>query len=293
MLNSIQMPGFKKGLKRFTLLLMIGYILRYPTHKIIDFSNISLARWKIFFAVDALHIIAFGILFIIVIYFISNRYKINFQFIAVFMLFFIIVVSPYILRIDWQSKLPLPLASYFYRGTGSIFPLFPWLAYMFAGAIFGDFISKNREVVNKIRFSYGVFIVGVLLLLTSFLFNQINAFVNSADQYWLSKSALVVYRLGIILLLCGVLSFSATKISSIPRVITMLGRHTLLIYTVHLVIIYGCAWSPGLSKLFGRTFNTEEVILAASIMILLMTGLVISLEKIKLIKNRKFAPIKI
>ena len=42
-------PRVKKGLKRGLLLLAIGYLLRYPTWTVVDFSQVSPESWKIFF----------------------------------------------------------------------------------------------------------------------------------------------------------------------------------------------------------------------------------------------------
>ena len=76
-------PRIIKGLKRGMTLIFIGYLLRYPSYKIFDFSFVSKNQWTTFFTVDALHLIGFGLLFIISFIFISKRVHLNLNLILV------------------------------------------------------------------------------------------------------------------------------------------------------------------------------------------------------------------
>ena len=84
-------PRVKKGFNRFLLLVFLGYLLRYPTFKLIDFSDVTQERLDIFFAVDVLQLIGFGILFLLIacIYFRKikiKRYKSLFNYFHNFLL---------------------------------------------------------------------------------------------------------------------------------------------------------------------------------------------------------------
>ena len=70
-------PRVKKGIKRGLLLITIGYILRYPTSSIVDFSGVSEISWKIFFAVDVLHLIGISLLAVLFLLFVSEKFKLN------------------------------------------------------------------------------------------------------------------------------------------------------------------------------------------------------------------------
>ena len=78
-------------------MLGIGYLLRYPTTKVIDFSGVSDESWLIFFASDALHLIAFGILSILIFLYLSERFKLRFGFILAAASIAIIFFTPYII----------------------------------------------------------------------------------------------------------------------------------------------------------------------------------------------------
>lgn len=47
------------------------------------------------------------------------------------------IVTPFFLKINWIEFLPQPIAAYFYTGTGSLFPLFPWAGYVVFGGVMG------------------------------------------------------------------------------------------------------------------------------------------------------------
>ncbi|MHB8339444.1 MAG: heparan-alpha-glucosaminide N-acetyltransferase domain-containing protein, partial [Ignavibacteriaceae bacterium] len=70
-------PRVKKGIKRFFLLLFLGYLLRYPTPTIINFSNVTREQWNVFFAVDVLHLIAFGLLFLMICAYVAEKFHVN------------------------------------------------------------------------------------------------------------------------------------------------------------------------------------------------------------------------
>jgi uncharacterized membrane protein len=273
-------PRVKKGVKRFFLLLGLGYLLRYPTYKIIDFSNVSEAQWKIFFTVDALHLIAFGLLFILIFTYISERFKLNniTTFSAGTLFFFLMVFISK--EIAWGEFLPQFAAGYFTREYGSIFPLFPYAGYVLAGGIMGIILAGNREIYKDSQFMFKLLLVGASLTAFSYLFFGLINVYEPETNYWTSKISLVFFRLGIVLILSSLIGFASLKLKNIPNIIKLIGRHTLLIYVVHLIIIYGSAWSPGLARYFKHSFTIYQAITAATVMILLMIGFVWIVNKI-------------
>jgi fucose 4-O-acetylase-like acetyltransferase len=91
----------------------------------------------------------------------------------------------------------------------------------------------------------------------------------------------IVFRVGVVLLLNSIISFVSQKIESIPKIIILVGRNTLLIYVMHLMILFGSAWNPGLSLLFAGSLNVTVTIIVAILMIILMLLMVHLLSKFK------------
>ena len=279
-------PRFKKGIKRFLLLVFLGYMLRYPTAKVIDFWDIPPERWNIFFAVDVLQLIGFGILFLIGCIYLSEKYDWNIYLILSLVSALFIGLNPVFANIHWINFMPHPLAAYFSNELGSNFPLFPWVAYVLAGGILGNYLAKYPTVFKTSSFSLKLGVFGAALILIALLGNTFETWIFGQSYFWSVSPNLVFLRIGIVLILNAVVSLISIKMESIPRIIILIGRNTLLIYIVHLILLYGCAWSVGLDQFLGRTFNVWQTIGAVIIMLFLMVGMVELIHKFK-IRNKE------
>lgn len=275
-------PRVKKGILRVLLLLTIGYLLRYPTYKIFDFSDVTQSQIDIFLAVDVLQLIAFGLFFVMLSAFIAEKLKLNDTFVFSFIAVIFFFSTPIIVNINWIEYFPQFIAGYFYTGTGSQFPLFPWVGYVVLGGVLGSYLAKNPLVFKTSKFSYYLGIIGFVLILISEIMIYIGVeyfnykFLN--DSYSLD---LIIFRIGFVLVLNGLVSFISQKIESIPRIIVLVGRNTLLIYVVHLMILYGSAWNPGIKNIFFSALSVSHTILAAFVMISLMVLMVLIFNKLK------------
>jgi uncharacterized membrane protein len=259
----------RKGLVRFVTLLTIGYLLNYPSLRIFDFADATNARWLKFFSVDALHLIAFGILFLIFLRFVSYKTGVNELFLYLFSALALLVSTPFVLRIPWRNITNPLVASYFSYGTGSFFPLFPYLFYIFAGAVLGYMLRNNASIYKKSSFSLFLVAAGTVLFLFA-VFTD-NIFYNdvAAIDYLRTDFLLTIQRLGIVLILAGILSFLLARSGNMPRFVFSLGRNSLLIYVLHLVLIYGCVLVPGLTFIWENSLSiTNSVIIAISITII-------------------------
>jgi len=75
----------------------------------------------------------------------------------------------------------------------------------------------------------------------------------------------------------------------LPKLVTDIGANTLPIYVVHLIILYGSAWSPGVNIHLSKVIGVEGTIAAAVIMEVLMISLVVFIEKYKSRMKAKLA----
>jgi len=279
-------PRSVKGFKRVLLLVCLGYLLRYPTATIFDFSEVTGQQMKIFFAVDVLQLIGIGILFILIFAFLAEKFKISdyISFSSGAVIFF--GLSPLFESIKWSEFLPVPLAGYFYYGTGSLFPVFPWAGYLLVGAVLGSYLAKHPLVFKSSKFSTKLAVYGLFFLTVTLLIELLSKIYYSESFTWISKYSIILLRVGFVLMLNSLVSFIALKIDTIPRFLILIGRNTLLIYIVHLMILYGSAWNPGLSQLFAYSFNVWKTVGTALLMILTMTVMVLIIHKFK-IRNKE------
>ena len=280
-------PRVKKGYKRVILLVVLGYLLRYPTATVVDFSQVTPEQWQIFIAVDVLQCIGMGLFFLLICAWIAEKFNLSdyLVFTAGALVFFIL--NPFLSNIAWKEFLPVPVAGYFYKGTGSIFPLFPWVGYVIGGGVLGSYLAKNPMVFKTAKFSLRMFIAGGTLFGGALIINYfLQLFSGAGFDAWPDSPFLAFMRLGFVLMLNALVSFISLKVDTIPRFLILVGRNTLLIYIVHLMILYGSAWNPGLILLFGSSLSAWNTVGFALGMITLMSLMVIIIHKLK-IKNKQ------
>lgn len=264
----------KKGFKRFLTLVGIGYLLRYPTPTLVYFGNVTAEQWKIFFTVDALHLIGFGILFILGFIYLSEKSNLS-DYITLgtgALIFF--GLNSYFAQINWSDYFPLPIAGYFYSKTGSIFPLFPWIGYVLSGAILGSYLAKNPKIYKEKSFCRNMIFLGLLFLSASAIGDSIERSLYGESFFYSTSPNLIMFRLGMVILMNGAAALFALRIDRIPNLLVQIGRHTLTIYIVHLVIIYGSPWSVGISWLIGGSMTPAASVAIAAAMVASMVAMV-------------------
>jgi uncharacterized membrane protein len=285
-------PRVKKGFYRFIILMVIGYLLRYPTPRMLDFSEVTYDQWLTFFTVDSLHLIGCSILFIICLAYIAEKYSLSDYIVFSFATIFFFAAFFYTSNVNWANHFPIPFAAYLYQGTGSYFPIFPWSGYVISGAFLGSYLAKNPESVKKKKFVYGLFTIGLVFICVFFLLKEFEQYYYGHKEFWSDNTALFFLRVGVVVVLNSIMCFISLKVDAIPDTIKQIGSHTLLIYAVHATILYGSAWIPGIYFYYGKTLNIPMSIVAAVLMIFLMISMVSIIEKIKLIRRRYVATVE-
>lgn len=276
----------KKGLRRALLLLFIGYLLRYPAWTIFDFSEVTAEDWQSFFTVDVLHLIGVSILIILAILFITEKLKLNYTSLFAISAVLFFLASPFTEIIDWNLFLPAPLAAYMFTGNGSLFPIFPWAAYVISGGVLGSYLAQNPMVFKSSRFSILLLILGSAFVLLGLVSDATIRELGTAIFNPQTSPVTILFRMGFVLILTSIVSYISLRVEHIPFLIILIGRNTLLIYVVHLLILYGSAWTPGLSLVLGSSFTGWQSFFAAMVMIALMTLMVLIIHKFK-IRNKE------
>ena len=185
-----------------------------------------------------------------------------------------------------MNYFPEPIAAYFYSKTGSLFPLFPWAGYVICGGVLGSCLANHPLVFKTTRFSYIVSTAAAVFMLIAFVLNDLIPYPVGNIHPWNETLSTITFRMGFVLLLTGIVSLISIKIENIPKIFILLGRNTLLIYVVHLMILYGSAWNPGLFVLFGEKLTPMITVLVAAMMVAAMILMVFVLNKFKF-KNKQ------
>lgn len=173
------------------------------------------------------------------------------------------MVSPWV----WNAAQHLPpwLGTAFNENWGSLFPLFPFLGFQFAGAAWGCWFARERERGRESEAFRFTAIFGVCILavgLAAFLLPLARLYGSS----WYAGPSYFFPRLGLLIMLLTV--FRAVETSLVPRLgqvkgLALIGRESLVAYTVHVLLLYGSALNrkANLVSILGSGRQLAEVTL--------------------------------
>jgi uncharacterized membrane protein len=161
--------------------------------------------------------------------------------------------------------------NYLTHAGGSIFPLFPWAGYLFTGLLVGAIACPDGKLTK--RGVYGLFLFGGGVMLAS----RLVRFLPYADG--LPDPGPGLFKLSVVVLISAVLALATASRGAMPRAFTILASETLVIYVVHVSLLYGAGY--GLADLVGPTASLGTSIWIALGMVLLSAAVGLGWHRIK------------
>ncbi len=277
-------PLFRQFARLF-FILAIAYALHLPkfnyNHLVRDAGH---EAWMVFFQADVLHCIAVSLLFLQALLLILRSERRLYRTLSVLTVG-VVFGTPVLWGIDFWNLLPAPLAAYFNGLHYSLFPLFPWSAFLFAGAITGYWYAEARQKQQEgaeLKMMNAAFLGGLALIGASFVLEPLALAVYPVYDYWLFGPSFVLLRIGLVLILCSAM-FRYEKLKGVsPRsAVTLVGRESLIVYATHLMVIYGKLGPRTLQEVVGNSYGYTEAIVATVILLAAMIFLALVWSRIK------------
>lgn len=248
---------FFKRIRRFVLFVVLGYALHFPVPRFSLLATATDEQWRSFLVVDVLQLI--GVTFLIVqSLVIVTRSRRVFTVTAFLLAATVLAVTHPVWAVDW-SGVPPWLAAYLSPAQGSLFPLFPWASYVLFGAALGQiYVGWGAARLS----SYAAFVLlmpGTVLAVGTWMLTFVEAAPWSADP-WNFMPIQVPNRIGMCLMLLSGIAYASQRMMRLPRFFAYVAQETLLIYFVHLCIVYGSIWSGGLVQAFGPSLGPRDTV---------------------------------
>ena len=261
--------AFWKKIARIFQIILIGYALHVPLFSLSQIVNEATPQQlESLLAVDILQCIGFGLLFLFITRLLIKS-AVIYNFFLITSLVIITFISPSLWNIEFTNFFPLVIANYFNRMHGSLFPIFPWISFLLAGAVFAKYFVDAREnnVEKKIiKISAGL---GFVLLLLGHLF--LSGLSPEAIKSILPNPIFYLQRLGYIFVLFSICWWIDKKFNVKQSFVLDASRESLLVYWMHLIIIFGVFWSgKSFADKIGRTMSAVEATGSAIFLIILM-----------------------
>jgi uncharacterized membrane protein len=263
--------AFFKRIRRFVLFVVLGYALHFPVPRFSLLTTATDEQWRSFLAVDVLQLI--GVTFVIVQSLVLlTRSRRVFTGAAFLLAATVLAVTHPVWAVDWSRLLPPWMAAYLSPASGSLFPLFPWASYVLFGAALGQIYVGWGAARLSSYAGYVLLIPGTVLAVGAWLLASVDGAPWSADP-WNFMPIQVLNRIGLCLVLLSAIAYASQRMMRLPRFFAFVAQETLLIYFVHLCIVYGSIWSGGLLQAFGPSLGPGDTVMWVLILLASMGAL--------------------
>jgi len=156
----------------------------------------------------------------------------------------IAAVSPLVDNLSWTG-VPLLLQAYLTPGHGrGLFPFFPFAAYVAFGLAAGAIVRRAPEERFERIMQWSV-LMGFGLILFGQYFSNIPYSLYPKSSFWTDSPALIFIRVGItLLMLAGAYLWTEYCAGARWSWMQALGKNSLMVYWVHVMIVYGAVVTP-------------------------------------------------
>ena len=261
-----------KQLARLLLVWVIGYALHLPFFsfkKIV--AEATSQHWSKFFQIDILQCIAVGwILLLIILMAAKTSNAARKIFLAVGLVF--VFSTPFVWASEFLQNLPPFLSAYFGPQSHSLFPLFPWVGFMLFGAASADYFTASSEsdahvlLVKKVAW-LGPGLIALCAALAFLLPDRM------MTDDWRINPLFFFIRLGCVLVLGWFCYRWTERRAATQSIVLDVSRASLLVYTAHLLIIYGNYFDgKSIAEIVQHRFGIVESMLAALSLAALMVA---------------------
>ena len=262
---------FRKKMMRIGLIFLVGYSLHIPFFSLAKILREATPQlWISFYNVDVLQNIGVGLLYILLARVFIKSDKVFFYFLFASSIVFVFI-SPYIWDHDFARYFPVPIASYFNPVYGSFFPLFPWIGFLLLGAVSSILYLNARARGNEQNFMVQTAIFGLILIaIGHFYLSPIFPKTYTAIK---PHPVFFLERLGYVLILLSLCWYYITKVKTNGGFVIETGRESLLIYWLHLQIIYRMLWhGESFDSMIKQSYNPWQCLLFTLGLIAVMIG---------------------
>ena len=261
-------------LLRIGLLFLIGYALHFPFFSLAKLLNGTTPQDRAsFLQVDVLHCVAASLLLLQAMVLTASTPRVFARRTAV-LAGGTVLLSPLLWGRDLASAISPVVAPYLNMREPSIFPLLPFGAFFFTGAVAGHRFLRARAAGREPQFLRRIFVTGILAIGLGVVLEFLPITLLPPHDYWKASPNFFMVRTGIVLTILA-LFFSARRVpGSLGRQVVTLGQASLLVYVVHLLIVYGSAANQGLAQLLGRTSGPATAAGIGLVVLLGMLGMV-------------------
>jgi len=180
------------------------------------------------------------------------------------------LVTPWMYAQDFRGKLPLSIALFLNPHGVSLFPIFPWISFVLAGSCASGFFLMSVKSGKGPLYMRITAISGILMIAAGLLLRNAPYTLPGYVNFYTTSPLYLMIRIGCILLICSFLYKLEAGGLWIPKSVQLAGQESLLVYGVHLWIIFALLRGTVLGPILGRESGYLGCFLMSAVIIVLM-----------------------
>jgi len=264
-------PSFWKQMRRLGFITLVAYY----TH-VQGFSlNRYLVHWNDYtiwaksLKADVLQCIVASLLVVHALIFFLRRKKLI-PWAALILAVAVALSTPWMWAQDFRGEVPLSLALFLNPHGMSLFPIFPWLGFVLAGSCASGFFLMAVQAKTEARFMCGIGCLGVLMIAGGLLLRGVPYTLPGQVNFYTTSPLYMMIRIGCVLIFCFLLCRWEIWNRWIPNLIRIAGQESLLVYGVHLWIIFAFLRGRLLAPVLPLHLGYAGCFLLSAVIVLLM-----------------------
>ena len=237
----------ERRVRRIVMIFLLGIFLHLP---FFSFRKTLLEAAPtdilILFQSDVLTCISAGLLILHLILFFFRRED-RFHGAVVTLLIVTVLVTPLVWDVNFLHFTPVLFAQLSNSLHGSPFPLFPFLAYLFAGVAVSRKFIVAAEAGAVARFMKRMALGGGLAIAAGLLSTAVPFSFYPTYNFWYTSPSYFLIRLGLLFVIAPAVWLAGEWAGPRIRPLLILGKESLFVYVLHLLVLYGSVINPGLN----------------------------------------------
>ena len=229
---------FWKQMRRLGFIILVAYYSHIDDFKFSKYLHPdNPGLWRTALQVDILQCIVVSLLVVHILVFLLRR-RSRVACAAGLLAVAVAITTPWMWSQNFSDRLPMSLALYLNPHGISLFPLFPWAFFVFAGSCASHLFLNSVEKGRQNRYMRAILVAGVLMIVGSLAARAVPFTLPGRQGFYTTSPLYVVLRAGCVLILCALLYFLERSARWIPRRVQLAGQESLMVYGVHLWVIF-------------------------------------------------------
>lgn len=225
-----------KRIRRMIEIIVIGYLLRFPLGAWSDDPDLVRRSWDRFAEIDVLQLIGVALLVLeVVVHVLKERRRVE---IAIGVLgALVLAVAPLTESIVAERPLAF-LTAWLGHASGSVFPFFPWSAYVFFGTVLAAVAFPQGGRTPTRRTFFALAALTSVFSVANYLLWRVPVTLWTPSMSYHSMPSFFLEKLSYVLGVLALLSPIVGRIRKLPWPIGDLAQETLPIYVFHLLALF-------------------------------------------------------